>query len=128
MINFLKSIGLTFTDRNSAKNALRYLNIVSYEKYFGQKMIQKQFLLTPWRIFQNSIRYKSRSTFHESTVSSIFSASELMPTSSDNSAEIEAKPIAKREDKSSFVPFNEYIETRREAAKRSVLVQVKSGL
>ena len=88
-------------------------------------MIQKQFLLTPWRIFQNSIRYKSRGTFLEST---FFATSELMPTSSDNSAEIEAKPIAKREDKSSFVPFNEYIETRREAAKRSVLVQVKSGL
>ena len=90
-------------------------------------MIQKQFLLTPWRIFQNSIRYKSRSTYNESTLSHIVS-SELMPSSSDNSAEIEAKPIAKREDKSSFVPFNEYIETRREAAKRSVLVQVKSGL
>lgn len=127
MINFLKHIGLTFTDRNSAKNALRYLNIVSYEKYFGQKMIQKQFLLTPWRIFQNSIRYKSRSTYNESTLSHIVS-SELMPSSSDNSVEIEAKPIAKREDKSSFVPFTEHIETRREAAKRSVLVQVKSGL
>jgi hypothetical protein len=87
-------------------------------------MIQKQFLLTPWKIFQKSIRYKSRST-----LSNIFSASEIMPTSSDNSAEIiETKPIGKSEDKSSFVPFNEYIETRRQAAKRSVLVQVKSGL
>ena len=124
MINFLKHIGLTFTDRNSAKNALRFLNIVSYEKYFGQKMIQKQFLLTPWKIFQKSIRYKS-----QSTLSNIFSASDLMPPSSENSAEIiEAKPIAKSEDKSNFVPFNEYIETRRQAAKRSVLVQVKSGL
>ena len=87
-------------------------------------MIQKQFLLTPWKIFQKSIRYKSRSTLNN-----IFLASDLMPPSSENSAEIiETKPIAKSEDKSSFVPFNEYIETRRQAAKRSVLVQVKSGL
>ena len=87
-------------------------------------MNQKQFLLTPWKIFQKSVRYKSRGT-----LSNIFSASELMTPSSENSAEIiETKPIAKIEDKSSFVPFNEYIETRRQAAKRSVLVQVKSGL
>ena len=86
-------------------------------------MIQKQFLLTPWKIFQKSIRYKSRGT-----LSNIL-ASDLMTPSSENSAEIiETKPIAKSEDKSSFVPFNEYIETRRQAAKRSVLVQVKSGL
>ena len=85
-------------------------------------MIQKQFLLTPWKIFQTSIRYKSRST-----LSNIFHDS--MTPSSENSAEIiETKPIAKSEDKSNFVPFNEYIETRRQAAKRSVLVQVKSGL
>ena len=87
-------------------------------------MIQKQFLLTPWKIFQKSIRFKSRST-----LSNIVFNSDLMPPSSENSAEIiETKPIAKSEDKSSFVPFNEYIETRRQAAKRSVLVQVKSGL
>ena len=87
-------------------------------------MIQKQFLLTPWKIFQNSIRFKSRST-----LSNIVFNSDLMPPSSENSAElIETNPIAKSEDKSGFVPFNEYIETRRQAAKRSVLVQVKSGL
>ena len=87
-------------------------------------MIQKQFLLTPWKIFQKSIRFKSRST-----LSNIVFNSDLMPPSSENSAEIiETKPIAKSEDKSNFVPFNEYIEARRQAAKRSVLVQVKSGL
>ena len=88
------------------------------------KMIQKQFLLTPWKIFQNSIRYKSRNT-----LSSIFETSDLITPSSENSTEIiEEKPIVNSRDKSSFVPFNEYIETRRQAAKRSVLVQVKSGL
>ena len=87
-------------------------------------MIQKQFLLTPWKIFQKSVRYKS-----QSTLSNIFATSDLMTPSSENSAEIiEAKTIAESEHKSSFVPFNEYIETRRQAAKRSVLVQVKSGL
>ena len=37
LINFLKSIGLTFTDRNSAKNAVRYLNTVSYENILAKK-------------------------------------------------------------------------------------------
>ena len=84
-------------------------------------MNQKQILLTPWKIFQKSVRFKSRSTF-----SNMF-MSEVM-TGSSESTEQESKPTPnlKSDHNFNFLPFNEFIETRRQAAKRSVLVQVKS--
>ena len=94
------------------------LNSVFHES-ISEIMMKKQVLLTPWKIFQKSIRFSSRGSFSASFNDLFANNSESSEQSSENqdSSGVEA-----------FVPFNDYIETRRQTAKKSVLVQVKSGL